>query len=617
MDSLYGIWEDPTQSTRDRMMAYKKYIWDGFLFSEPRKAIVLAQAMHDFGKKRIYPKAIIQAFTLIAIAYDISGDGERALVFTEKAIKGSELINDKYGLSEILIVLGVLYDEQGNYPMALESYKKALAIDEELDNKEGIAMSLNNIANIYNLQDNSDKALEYYKKALAIDEELGIKQGVATELSNVGVIYSEQGNYELALEYYEKSLLLHREIEDKTGEASSLRKISGLYLSLGDTTRALYELKEALVIDQKLPNPWGASQSMTSMGQILLNLGELNSALNYCLEAYDISVQNGLLEHQRVACKCLYATNKKLGNIRQALAYFEEMIEIKDEIYNDENTKKLTRLEMQYEFDKKETENRIEQEKKDALAQKEIERQKLVRNGFIGGFTAVLLFAVVFFVQRNRISKEKERSEELLLNILPEETAKELKEKGHADAQLIEHVTVLFTDFKGFTSLSEKLSPKDLVKDLHECFSAFDRICEKYGIEKIKTIGDAYMAAGGLPTPNKTHAEDVVRAAMEISAFVELGKKKKIENGEPFFEIRVGVHTGPVVAGIVGIKKFQYDIWGDTVNTASRMESSGAVGRVNMSESTYKLVHEKFDCEFRGEIEAKGKGKLKMYFVNA
>jgi class 3 adenylate cyclase len=203
------------------------------------------------------------------------------------------------------------------------------------------------------------------------------------------------------------------------------------------------------------------------------------------------------------------------------------------------------------------------------------------------------------------------------LNILPEEVAEELKEKGHTEAQLIEKVTVLFTDFKGFTDLAEKLSAKELVNDLNICFSEFDRIMQKYQIEKIKTIGDSYMAASGLPIPKDKHTTMMLHAALDIRDFIEDAKAKRIEEGLPFFELRIGLNTGPVVAGIVGVKKFQYDIWGDTVNTASKMESSGEVGKVNISQATYDLLKDdaEFEFEYRGKIKAKGKGEMNMYFV--
>jgi class 3 adenylate cyclase len=254
-------------------------------------------------------------------------------------------------------------------------------------------------------------------------------------------------------------------------------------------------------------------------------------------------------------------------------------------------------------------------EKKEEIAQKTIDRQILVRNIFMGGCSLLLIFSVVFFVQRNKIKKGKKMSDELLLNILPSSIAEELKSKGNAESKLIDDVTVLFTDFKGFTQLSEQFTPQELVAEINECFSAFDQIMTKHNVEKIKTIGDSYMAAGGLPTSNKTHAQDVIHAALEIQQFMAGYKKAREEAGKLFFEIRIGIHSGPVVAGIVGIRKFAYDIWGDTVNTASRMESSGEVGKVNVSESTYNLTQDVFSFTYRGKIEAKGKGEISMYFA--
>lgn len=219
--------------------------------------------------------------------------------------------------------------------------------------------------------------------------------------------------------------------------------------------------------------------------------------------------------------------------------------------------------------------------------------------------------------EKKEVEKLYNRSEELLLNILPSATAEELKAKGHVDAKRIDEATVLFTDFKGFTKLSELMSPEQLVAEINECFSEFDRIMERHQVEKIKTIGDAYMAAGGLPSPNENHAINVVNAALEIQQFMANHAKEKEAASIPFFEIRIGVNTGPVVAGIVGIKKFAYDIWGDTVNTAARMESSGEVGKVNISESTYELAKDRFVCTYRGKVAAKGKGEISMYFVES
>jgi class 3 adenylate cyclase len=214
------------------------------------------------------------------------------------------------------------------------------------------------------------------------------------------------------------------------------------------------------------------------------------------------------------------------------------------------------------------------------------------------------------------VTLEKERSDNLLLNILPFETARELKETGSAEAKYFENVTVLFTDFKDFTIITEHMEPAILVAKLDHCFKAFDRIIDKYEIEKIKTIGDSYMAVAGLPVADSEAAEKAVKAAMDIQAFMESYNREILADNQAPFEIRIGLHTGSVVAGIVGFKKFAYDIWGDTVNTASRLENAGVPGKINISATTYEMIKDKFICTHRGKIAVKSKGDIDMYFVD-
>lgn len=209
------------------------------------------------------------------------------------------------------------------------------------------------------------------------------------------------------------------------------------------------------------------------------------------------------------------------------------------------------------------------------------------------------------------LQKEKQKTENLLLNILPHEVAEELKENGSSEAKYYDEVTVLFTDFVNFTQSSEKMGAERMLVELNECFTAFDLIMEKHGLEKIKTIGDAYLAVCGLPIKNENHAYQTVLVALDIIAFIEERKKTNPD----VLDIRIGINSGSLIAGIVGVKKFAYDIWGDTVNTAARMEQNSEKGKINISESTYQLIKEKINCEYRGKIHTKGKGDMDMYFA--
>lgn len=241
---------------------------------------------------------------------------------------------------------------------------------------------------------------------------------------------------------------------------------------------------------------------------------------------------------------------------------------------------------------------------------------------FISPFTVFVVVVVFFLIttiqginaERSYI-RERDKADQLLLNILPEAVATELKEKGKAEAREYAHASVLFTDFIGFTSIAEKMTPVQLLRELDFCFSEFDRICDKYDLERLKTVGDAFMACAGLPEPNPEHAARCVRAALEMREFMVNYRAEKAKAGKPCWDIRIGIHSGPVVAGIVGQKKFAYDIWGDTVNLASRMESAAVAGQVNISRATYDLVKEDFKCEPRGEVSVKNRGTVEMFTV--
>jgi class 3 adenylate cyclase len=219
--------------------------------------------------------------------------------------------------------------------------------------------------------------------------------------------------------------------------------------------------------------------------------------------------------------------------------------------------------------------------------------------------------------QNNRELKiSRKKTENLLLNILPAEIAQELQAKGYVEPRYYSNVTVLFSDFHGFTRLAEKMRPLELVSELDVYFSAFDIIVEKYGLEKLKTIGDAFMCAGGLTTSDPQHAKKMVEAALEIRDFVQGVKLRRLESGQPAWDVRIGIHTGPLVAGIIGQKKFAFDIWGDTVNIASRMESSSEPGKINISGQTYDMVKDHFITVYRGKVAPKNKDEIDMYFVN-
>lgn len=588
---------------------------------------------------------------------------ELAIKYLNNAKELSEKINYKKGLANSYKQIGNVFYVKGGYSEAIGNWSVALEIFNSINDVISVIKTEGNIGLVYFDQGADEKALEYYFKGLKSAEELNDSTQLCVMNINIGaVFFNKKATQDKALTYYLKALSLSSVIK---GESKN-EKIGAICVNIGEVylnrldsllniesnrDSALYYFNRAV---EAYAGTHNVPYALNDLGKVYLKLGEYDKALKYQTEAYEIAkkyeAKNDLAisllalaqtyqakgdikmaltnyrqgEQEAKATKAIYILEQiykgltevytKLSDFGNALKYQTLLINIKDEIYTFEQDNKIAGVELKVDIERKKGQISL-LAKDQELKQKEISRQKMVRNGFMGGFAIVLLFAGVFFTQRNRISKEKKRSDELLLNILPEETAEELKATGTAKAKSIDMVTVMFTDFKNFTQASELLSPEQLVKEINICYSEFDRIITKHGIEKIKTIGDAYMCAGGLPTANTTNPIDVIKAGLEMQEFIERNKKDRIAIDQPYFELRLGIHTGPVVAGIVGIKKFAYDIWGDTVNTASRMESSGQVGKVNISGSTYELVKDKFICTHRGKIHAKNKGEIDMYFV--
>jgi len=609
-DSLKAILKKTTDEKR--RVELLNELSKAYLNDNTDSSISISIRTKTLAEKIKFKKGEALANKYIGTAYYLKGDYKQAILNWENALIIYKQIGDKKGIANILGNQASAFFTEGDDAKSLELDLQALKIAEEINDTLRIVTCLANVGTVYmNKKGTYSKALVNFQRANFLSKIIKDSYLIGTTSVNLGEIYYKKKYYDLSIKYLNESLVACKGTES---EPYALNYLGKVYCSSNNFTESFNAHLKALDISKKLELKLDLIQSLIGLATTYEAKQDFNKAIENYKEAIDTAeTLNALIEIK----DCYEGLSRSYGQIKDfgnAYKYQNLLLTIKDSIYNNNTDKKLGLLQLNFDIEKKESKISLLTKDKE-IQEQEITRQKIVRNSFIGGFAIVLLFAAVFFKQRNRIGKEKKRSDELLLNILPEEVAEELKEKGEAEAKLFNEVSVLFTDFKGFTAMSEKLTPKELVKDIHECFSGFDRIMEKYGIEKIKTIGDAYMAAGGIPVPSATHAVDIVNAAFEIRQFIEDGKARKIAEGLPFFEIRIGVHTGPVVAGIVGVKKFAYDIWGDTVNTASRMESSGAPGKVNISSTTYELVKDKFQCEHRGKVSAKGKGEIDMYFV--
>ncbi len=598
---------------------------------DPENALKYASDGLALAQKISWQKGIFNAHNRIGNFYAARADYAKAFDHFTAGLVAAEEMQSKSDITGSYMNLGMVFQNQGNNPKALEYYFKTLKGCEEMGDTLHMVGAINNIGNVYYDLKNYNKALDYFSKALTINRRIGNRSWEAFNLNNIGNVYNDLGDHLKSLEYFQDALKLNSALHDTGTMGINMANIGLANHHLKNYSLALSCDAQALELAGRVGNQQLVGTVMGNMGETyimiatdtsrgsvkpdsLVRAGKkyvLNSAVKNLKSAIStlaaVGDINNILEFNRSLSDAYFA----MGNATEALQWYKQAVVLKDSIFNMENNVKITNLETQRELDLKDKQIEID---KLAVAKKRNER-----GFFVTGIAGLLLITLLTFRSYNSqkknnklLSVEKQKSETLLLNILPSEVATELKEKGNADARLFDNVTVLFTDFVNFTEAGERMSPKQLVDELHNCFKAFDNILDKYGIEKIKTVGDAYLAVSGLPLANPDHAANVVTAAREIRDFM-LRRKEQLGSGT--FDMRIGIHSGSVVAGIVGVRKFAYDIWGDTVNTAARMEQQSDPGKINISQTTYELVQNKFACEYRGEIVAKNKGMLKMYYV--
>ena len=590
------------------------------LSENPDTAISYANQALEIADKINFSKGAATALKNIGIVYFLQGKALEALDFYDQSLKRFIELNDYSGIANLYSNIGALHYDRGDDTKALENYLESLKYAEKAEDKFRILIALNNVGGIYFIKKATyDKSLEYYKKALKLCEELDKKEEMGTICVNIGSIYFEKDEDSTALSYFNQALAAFGNSEGSLHVYNSLGK---LYAKEGKFEMAIQNHTRALATAEKTNNLMPILESLMGLGKAYLKKGDYKKALVYYTRSEKPAVEARANHELKDLYQEMAQTYAKIADYNKAFKYQSLYSSIKDTIYNTDTDKKIGMLQFDFDLSKKQTEINLLTKDKDIQAVN-IKRQKLAKNAFLAGLILAFIIAVLIFrgyrvkVRTNKIlDKQKDEIEHLLLNILPKEVANELQTSGESKPRHYEEVSVLFTDFQGFTSIADKLSPTALVEQLNECFLAFDAIIEKYNLEKIKTIGDAYMCAGNIPSPNPGHAYKIIKAALEIQEFMERHNVRRAEKGMQGWQIRIGVHIGPVVAGVVGKKKYAYDIWGNAVNVASRMESNGTPGRVNISADTHEIVKEWFVCSHRGKIYAKNLGDLDMFYVD-
>jgi adenylate cyclase len=559
-----------------------------------------------------------------------------AIDYYHKNLQILKEINDTLRLARAEVNIGGAYESVGIYITANEHIQEARYLFDALGDKESLAKVNNQLGHIWFENEKYDQALPHYELARRYYEFSGDTLGLASALANIANAYDEKGNahgnldtINLAFDMYKVALNLYAKMSDSTGIALVFNNMGILCKHLRKYEEGLGYLRQSLAIRQRMEMSAAMMENYNGFGDIYFGQKKYALALEYTEKYYQLAQQLGDEKFQQKAFKDFSKIYAKTGDFKKAYEYRVRYDEMRYRRLDENRVHEFARREQL--FSNRKVEDELKRRQLElAMQDAELSRSRATRNGLIGGGVALLLLTALLYnrarlraksnkqlaAKNAAIERARRRADELLMNILPETAAAELKLNNSVKPVRYESVSVMFTDFKGFTKIAEEVSPEELIAELDACFRRFDAVMEKYGLEKIKTIGDSYMCAGGLPIESDDHAVRTVDAAFEMQRELKILMDAKAAEGKPVFEMRIGIHSGPVVAGVVGSHKFAYDIWGDTVNIAARMEQASEPNRINVSSATYEHIKHKYPCFQRGLVAAKNKGSIEMYFVD-
>ena len=577
-----------------------------------QKALDMQREMGDL-------ESVATTLNNIGLNYKMRGNNDKAIEYYEQTIRIDEELGKGNEIAKTLNNIGMVYRVWGKYDKAIEYFERSLGLRKNLDDQPGVSKSLNSMGLVYTDWKKYDQAIQNFRESLKIEESLNNQSEIAIRLNNLGRVFFYKNEYDTALLYFGRTLEIQDRIKDLDQIALAYNNIGKVYLAQDQFEDAARYLSSALDLYTKLGKEGEIATALANLSNINREMGHEEKALQL-LDSSTI-IAGRLNIRKQVQQNYLYYSEiySDLKNYQKSLEFYKKYSEVKDSVFSEEVLSQLSDFQIKYETEKKENEIQILRQN-EVIQSLAIKKQTILRNFMLAGSALLLALAGMIFYslqlkkKDNRIiASAREKSDQLLLNILPAGIANDLKEKGKTEPQHFEHVTACFVDIVNFTHKSTTISPAILIDELNQLFTAFDIIIEKHACERIKTIGDSYMAVSGLPVPDPNHAVKIVSCCIDMIRFI----RKRNSESPLTWEIRAGIHTGEVIAGVVGVKKYIYDVFGDTINTASRMESNSLPMRINISESTYNLVKDEFETEPRGELEVKGKGKLRMYFVVA